>query len=197
MEFVEALQEFLFHQGFQKIKYDSKILWGKDTGDKLSLLEVVPPLLPGQPRVGLKQREEEMLDIERQIMLKYQKKVEHLLLILNKGEPDFEERKEAEKYPDIWFFDIKAGQLYIYEYQKSQYCGLESSLEPFSQKFLQQKVTEERTELRRFWVILQMQNLWRHMERWIGWMLWKSISTIDYLPQCFFILEQIIFYKIC
>ena len=43
MEFVEALQEFLFHQGFQKIKYDSKILWGKDTGDKLSLLEVVPP----------------------------------------------------------------------------------------------------------------------------------------------------------
>ena len=46
MEFVEALQEFLFHQGFQKIKYDSKILWGKDTGDKLSLLEVVPPLLP-------------------------------------------------------------------------------------------------------------------------------------------------------
>lgn len=49
MEFVEALQEFLFHQGFQKIKYDSKILWGKDTGDKLSLLEVVPPLLPGQP----------------------------------------------------------------------------------------------------------------------------------------------------
>ena len=57
MEFVEALQEFLFHQGFQKIKYDSKILWGKDTGDKLSLLEVVPPLLPGQPRIGLKQRE--------------------------------------------------------------------------------------------------------------------------------------------
>ena len=44
MEFVEALQEFLFHQGFQKIKYDSKILWGKDTGDKLSLLEVVPQI---------------------------------------------------------------------------------------------------------------------------------------------------------
>ena len=38
---------------------------------------------------------------------------------------------------------------YIYEYQKSQYCGLESSLEPFSQKFLQQKITEERTELQR------------------------------------------------
>lgn len=35
------------------------------------------------------------------------------------------------------------------EYQKSQYCGLESSLEPFSQKFLQQKITEERTELQR------------------------------------------------
>mgnify|MGYP003188696784 CR=1 FL=1 len=25
MEFTEALQEFLFHQGFQRIKYDSKI----------------------------------------------------------------------------------------------------------------------------------------------------------------------------
>ena len=40
MEFVEALQEFLFHQGFQKIKYDSKILWGKDAGDKLSIFSV-------------------------------------------------------------------------------------------------------------------------------------------------------------
>ena len=25
MEFTEALQEFLFHQGFQRIKYDSKM----------------------------------------------------------------------------------------------------------------------------------------------------------------------------
>lgn len=65
--------------------------------------------------------------------------MEHLLLILNKGEADFEERKEAEKYPDIWFFDIKAGQLYIYEYQKSQYCGLESSLEPFHRNFCSRK----------------------------------------------------------
>lgn len=47
MEFTEALQEFLFHQGFQRIKYDSKILWGKDTNGKLSLLEIVPPVLPG------------------------------------------------------------------------------------------------------------------------------------------------------
>lgn len=95
-------------------------------------------------------------------------------------------KEKKRKNIRIYGFDIKAGQLYIYEYQKSQYCGLESSLEPFSQKFLQQKITEERTELRRmltpvntilvlanvvvfmilsFWVILQMQNLWRHMER--------------------------------
>ena len=63
-----------------------------------------------------------MLDIKRQIMLKYQKKVEHLLLILSKGEPDFEERKETEKYPDICFFVIIAGQLYFYDYLKFQYC---------------------------------------------------------------------------
>ena len=121
MEFVEALQEFLFHQGFQRIKYDSKILWGKDANGKLSMLEIVPPVLPGQKKISLEQREREMADIERQIMIKYQKKVEHLLLILKQGEPDTEERKEAESYPDVWFFDIKAGQLYIYEYQKSEY----------------------------------------------------------------------------
>lgn len=149
MEFTEALQEFLFHQGFLKIKYDSKILWGKEENGKLSLIEVVPPLLPGQPRTTLKQREEEMIDIERQIMLKYQKKVEHLLLILSQEEPDAEEKKEAENYPDIWFFNIKVGRLYIYEYQKSQYCGLESSLEPFSQRFLREKATEEKKELQR------------------------------------------------
>lgn len=80
-----------------------------------------------------------MADIERQIMIKYQKKVEHLLLILRQGAPDTEERKEAESYPDVWFFDIKAGQLYIYEYQKSEYYNLENDLEPFTQKFLQKK----------------------------------------------------------
>ena len=85
MEFTEALQEFLFHQGFQRIKYDSKILWGKDANGKLSLLEIVPPVLPGQKKMSLEQREREMADIERQIMIKYQKKVEHLLLILRQG----------------------------------------------------------------------------------------------------------------
>lgn len=139
MEFTEALQEFLFHQGFQRIKYDSKILWGKDANGKLSLLEIVPPVLPGQKKMSLEQREREMADIERQIMIKYQKKVEHLLLILRQGAPDTEERKEAESYPDVWFFDIKAGQLYIYEYQKSEYYNLENDLEPFTQKFLQKK----------------------------------------------------------
>lgn len=65
--------------------------------------------------------------------------MEHLLLILNKGEADFEERKRSGKISRYMVFDIKAGQLYIYEYQKSQYCGLESSLEPFSQKFCSRK----------------------------------------------------------
>ena len=68
MEFTEALQEFLFHQGFQRIKYDSKILWGKDANGKLSLLEIVPPVLPGQKKMSLEQREREMADIERQII---------------------------------------------------------------------------------------------------------------------------------
>lgn len=144
MEFTEALQEFLFHQGFQRIKYDSKILWGKDANGKLSLLEIVPPVLPGQKKILLEQREREMADIERQIMIKYQKKVEHLLLILKQGEPDTEERKEAESYPDVWFFDIKAGQLYIYEYQKSEYYNLENDLEPFTQKFLQKSSRREK-----------------------------------------------------
>ncbi len=65
MEFVEILQEFLFHQGFQKIKYDTKILWGKEEDGKLSLLEIVPPVLPGQKRISLEQREREFTDIER------------------------------------------------------------------------------------------------------------------------------------
>ena len=149
MEFIEELQEFLFHQGFRKIQYDSKILWGQEDDGILSLLEIVMPPLPGQRKIPLAQREEEMADIERQIMIKYQKKVEHLLLILSEGEPNSDARQEAEKYPDIWFLDIKKGRLYIYEYQKSKYCTLENSLESFTQKFLQKKATEERKELKR------------------------------------------------
>lgn len=149
MEFIESLQEFLFHQGFQRINYDSKILWGKEDQGKLSLIEVVPPTLPGQKRFSLEKREKEMSEIERQIMIKYQKKVEHLLLILRQGEPDLEERKEAESYPDMWFLNIKSGQLYIYEYQKAKYCGLENNLELFTQQFLQKKKEEDRVELYR------------------------------------------------
>ena len=149
MEFVEALQEFLFYQGFQRIKYDTKILWGKEEDKKLSLIEIIPPVLPGQRRISLKQREKEFIDIERQIMIKYQKRVEHLLLILNEEEPDVQIKREAEKYPDIWFMDIKAGRLYIYEYQKLKYCDLENTLEPFIQKFLKEKSVQERGEIQR------------------------------------------------
>lgn len=150
MEFTEALQEFLFHQGFQRIKYDSKILWGKDTNGKLSLLEIVPPVLPGQKKMSLEQRDREMADIERQIMIKYQKKVEHLLLILRQGAPDTEERKEAESYPDVWFFDIKAGQLYIYEYQKSEYYNLENDLEPLHRNFCKNKQQKRKKNFIRY-----------------------------------------------
>lgn len=149
MEFVEALQEFLFHQGFQRINYDTKILWGKEEEGKLSLLEIITPILPGQKRTSIEQREKELADIERQIMIKYQKKVEHLLLILNEEEPDMQVKREAEKYLDVWFADIKAGRLYIYEYQRSKYNNLENSLEPFMQKFLKQKSIQERKEIQR------------------------------------------------
>lgn len=149
MEFIESLQEFLFHQGFQMIKYDSKILWGKEERERLSILEIIPPILPGQKKISLEQREKEMADIERQIMIKYQKKVEHLLLILGQKEPDVEERREAESYKDIWFLNIKSGKLYIYEYQKAKYCNLENSLEVFTQQFLQSKVEADKRELHR------------------------------------------------
>lgn len=149
MEFVEALQEFLFHQGFQRIKYDSKILWGKEADGKLALLEIVAPPLPGQRKISLEQREEELEDIERQLMIKYQKKVEHLLLILREEEPDSQDKKEAERYSDSWFLDIKTGKLYIYEYQKLKYHNLENKLEPFTQKFLKEKAVQERKEIRR------------------------------------------------
>lgn len=153
MEVAEALQEFLFHQGFRKIQYDTeydtKIIWGKENDGRVSLIEVIPPVLPGQKKISLKQREEEIAEVERQIMIKYQKKVEHLFLLLRPGEPDTEERREAESYPDVWFLDIKAGKLYIYEYQKAKYCNLENVIESFVQNFLQQKEKAERNEIRK------------------------------------------------
>lgn len=148
MEFVEILQTFLLQQGFQRIKYGSEILWGKEYDGKMSLLEVIPPLLPGQKKVSIKQKEQEMADIERQIMLKYQKRTEHLLLVLCQGEPDIEERAEVEKYPGIWFLDVKVGRLYIYEQQIARYCGLENCLELFTQNFLKEKAIEEKAEIR-------------------------------------------------
>lgn len=83
MEFVEALQEFLSHQGFQKIKYDSKILWGKIQAISSHYLKLFRHFFQGS---------RELIETKRRRNARYRtpdyakvsEKVEHLLLILNK-----------------------------------------------------------------------------------------------------------------
>lgn len=148
MEFLESLQEFLYRQNFRRIPYEGAILWVRE-GEKLSLVEIIPEQLPGQRHVPLSEHESQMAEIERQLMLKYQKPVKHLYLAVRKEMPTDEDIREAASCPALWYISRQEGALYLYENQITDYCGLKEPLERFLGEFQREVREENRQELRR------------------------------------------------
>lgn len=148
MDFLNALIEFLYKNGFQRIDVEGKLLFVKEGKTQLSLIEILPERLPGQRRVEFSQYEREIYDIERQLMLKNQKKVRNLFLIVRPGEPDRTDIDEAAECPDVWFLDRKNGEIILYERQREDYCGLRRPMEEFLVSYLKEKKAEDKRELR-------------------------------------------------
>lgn len=149
MEFLDSLQTYLFEQGFRRIKYSTKLLWVQERKNQLFLIEIIPELLRGQAGKPLPEYEKEIANIERRLMVKYQKKVRHLFLRICADIPEREEMEEAQHCYGIWFVNRTGAQLYVYENQPADYCGIRDSLESFLHMFRKEKKAEHKRELRR------------------------------------------------
>lgn len=132
MDFTIDLQRYLLKRGFEQIKYNTSILWIRDEGDCLALLDIIPESLPGQPRLSAQAIEDEMAKIENNLMIRFGKRVERLTLMLCHDLPDQNMIKETLAYPDIWWFDWKHAKILVYENQRSDFFGLKKGLEDFA-----------------------------------------------------------------
>lgn len=131
MDFVNELQRFLVRYGFQRLHIEGGLLWVKEEETQIRLIEVIPELLPGQNRMTIDSQENRIRELEKQLMIRYSKKIERLTLMLFKGIPDEKVVREIMPYPNIWCIDKSGARVFVYENQRSDFDGLKSKLEQF------------------------------------------------------------------
>ena len=131
MNFINELQRFLRQMGFRLLENEEKILWIKEEYNQVKLLEIVPELLPGQSRHLVKNQQDELAQLGNHMMIRFQKKVDFLTVMIFKDLPEEQIIEELNPYPDIWCLDRKNGRLFIYENQRTDYDNLRDPLETF------------------------------------------------------------------
>ena len=147
MDFIQELERFWRKHGFRRIQYESRILWLREEERDIALVDIVPQPLPGQPVRTVKQLESEMTLLERNLMIRSQKKVNRLTLMLCDDLPDQKELQETADYPDIWWLDWKHARILIFEKQKTDFFGLRRELEDFAVTYQDKSKQDNRREL--------------------------------------------------
>lgn len=148
MDFIYELQKFLKQLGFLPMEDQNKTIWLKDAGDQIRMIEIVPEILPGQTRCPVSEQESETEQIENAVMLRFQKKVDRLTLMVFKDLPEEKVIEEIAPYPNIWCLDKKNGRLLIYENQRTDFGNLKNSLENFLSAYRNYEVMENKKEIR-------------------------------------------------
>ncbi len=136
-------------RGYRKIKYDTKNLMILEQDGTLYLLELIPEPLRGQPPVSLEQSEEQTVQIERQLMVRYHKKVDRLTLLLHRGRLDRDEIETVSQYSHVWCADPSSGELYLFENQISDFAGIRKELERYLEAVHRQEAEADRREIRK------------------------------------------------
>lgn len=148
MDFLNELQRFLKQTGFQPLADSDHILWVKEGYDRVNLIEIIPELLPGQTRYPVEKQQMDLSQIEKNIMLRYQKKADSLTIMVFKDLPEESMIEELAPYPNIWCLDRKNGRLLIFENQRTNFGDLRESLESFIESYRNYEVIEDKKELR-------------------------------------------------
>lgn len=149
MDFINELQRFLVGQGYQRLQIEGGLLWIKEEGGQIKLIEIIPELLPGQNRMTVGDQEERIHSLERQLMLRFSKKIERLTLMLFRGIPDEKVREEILPYPNIWCIDRTDAKVFVYENQRADFYGLKRGLEQFMTACQERERTITKKEWRR------------------------------------------------
>ncbi len=151
MDYIDALCQFLHKQGYGKVKTGKeewgRILWAKDMGGKICLIDIVPERLPGQRRISVRQQEEWIRRVEDQLMLRYAKRTDRVTLMLFRGDPDERAVEEIRPYPAVWCINKVRGRLLIYENQRADFYGLQSGLEQWAAAYAAEVQKNGRMEL--------------------------------------------------
>lgn len=148
MDFVNELQNFLRQLGFQPVGNVSDIIWVKEKANQVHMVEIIPEVLPGQTRRPIEDQQVQSDQIKDNLMVRFQKKVDRLTLMIFRGLPEEEIIEEIVPYPDIWCLDKKNGRLLIYEHQRSDFGNLRETLENFIVAYRKNEIKEDRKELR-------------------------------------------------
>ncbi len=149
MDFLNALQRFLMQKEFCRIQDDTRYLYLKEEEREFFLIEIIPERLRGQRRKAFDVYEKEIEQLEWQLMTKYQKRVQHLFLVIRSEGADQEDLQEISECENIWVIGSKSGQLYVYENQRAEYCGIRNALEMFCRNYSRGKKKEEKREVQR------------------------------------------------
>lgn len=149
MVFEQALQSFLLKKGFRRLEHHTRILWVKDQETYLALVDIIPERLPGQPEISIREKEEEIRQIERDIMIRSGRKVERLTLMICRDLPEQTRIREMINYPDIWWVDRKNAEILIFERQRPDFSGLKKELEEFLIRWDEGEKRRNHLELKR------------------------------------------------
>ena len=129
MDFIQELFHFFKKLGYKRLEYGQEICWLKEEDRCIKLVEIIPELLPGQEKCPVRQTEEVMETLEKELMLRTGKQVDRLTLRLFHDMPDVDIVDEIAPFPNIWCIDRKNGRLFIYEKQRTEFDGIRHRLE--------------------------------------------------------------------
>ena len=149
MDFIQELFHFFKKLGYKRLEYGQEICWLKEEDRCIKLVEIIPELLPGQEKCPVRQTEEVMETLEKELMLRTGKQVDRLTLRLFHDMPDVDIVDEIAPFPNIWCIDRKNGRLFIYEKQRTEFDGIRHRLEDVLLAYTQKEMKNTRQEFQR------------------------------------------------
>lgn len=171
MEFIEELQRFLAGQGFKRLQIEEGFLWIKEEERQIKLIEIIQELLPGQNRMTIDCQEERIQNLEKQLMIRFCKKIDRLTLMIFKGLPDEKVVGEIMPYSNIWCIDRTDARVFVYENQRADFYGLKNGLEQFMTDYREKERSTMKKE-------------WRRMFRPVNTVL-VAVNILVFLLLCF------------
>lgn len=150
-EFIRELESFLLSAGYRKLADQNGFgaSWVRDTEGVLAMISLVFEELPGQKRIPVADKLEELARDKNRVMIQTSRQVDQLFLLVKKSNPSGAEIRQVQEYKNLWFLDQEDGQVLIYENQVTDFYGIRAGLENFMETMRIRKEGSDRTDMLR------------------------------------------------